>query len=89
MAKAKITDPVEQVIARALAYKGIEFVHDSQENTRNLDFYLPVHDVYIECKRFHSQRLNEQMSRANNVIAIQGMKAAVLFAKMLEEKTNE
>jgi len=79
MPPANITDPVEIVIANALSSRGIDFIHDSQGGTRNLDFYLPDSGVYIECKRFHSDRITEQMVRVDNIIAIQGMAAAEFF----------
>ena len=34
-------------------------------------------------KQFHSDRIAEQMSRAPDVIAIQGRRSAVLFAEIL------
>jgi len=70
-------DPVEILIANGLDKAGIEYVSPCK-NTR-LDFYIPDHDIYIECKRFHSDRISEQMSRVENVIAIQGMEAAEFF----------
>ena len=73
-----IADPVELVIATALNAKGIKYQHEA---ANGLDFYLPDADVYIECKRFHSDRIGEQMKRAENVIVIQGMTAAQFFAK--------
>lgn len=85
MTKARITDPVEQVIAEALRDNSIEFLHDSQGGTMNLDFYLPDQGIYIECKRFHSQRIDEQMSRVKNIIAIQGMAAAEFFSQHFGE----
>lgn len=81
MSEARITDPVERVIAEALLDEGIDFIHDSQGGTNSLDFFLPNHGVYIECKRFHSPRIDEQMSRVENIIAIQGMAAAEFFSQ--------
>lgn len=77
-----IADPVERIVATGLAERGIQFVHEPDDT--NLDFYLPKYGVYIECKRFHSERSNEQLSRAANVILIQGYEAAHCFANMLK-----
>lgn len=85
MTKARITDPVEQIIAETLRDNSIEFIHDSQGGTNGLDFYLPNYDTYIECKRFHSQRIADQMARVESVIAIQGMAAANFFSQHFGE----
>jgi hypothetical protein len=55
--------------------------HDHESG---LDFYLPDFDVYVEIKQFHSNRIAEQMSRRDNVIAIQGRKAMDCFEKMMK-----
>jgi len=85
MNRTRITDPVEKVIAGALCANDIEFIHDSQGGTNGLGFYLPDSGVYIECKRFHSARIDEQMSRVKNIIAIQGMEAAWFFSQHFGE----
>lgn len=79
-----ITDPVEKIIAEALTAKGIQFIHDGhgEITEKNLDFYLPDYDVYIECKQFHTDRSSEQLKRHPNVILIQGMEAAKFFSIM-------
>lgn len=91
MAKVRtnLNDPIERMIAEALEESGIEFKSNPENN---LDFELPRHPlfsespitpVYIECKQFHSNRIAEQCSRAENVIVIQGAEAAKLFASLL------
>jgi hypothetical protein len=78
-------DPIEQIMADALAAAGIRFIHDSDDKkaTKALDFLLPDLGIFIEVKQFHSDRIAEQMSRAENVIAIQGRRAAEAFAEIL------
>lgn len=76
-------DPMEKIVREALDAANIFFVEEEDERALGLDFYLPIVDVHIEVKQFHSERISEQMSRAPNVIAIQGIEAARLFAKML------
>lgn len=71
-----ITDPMERIIADALDAAGEPY----QVNALGLDFYLPCQDVYIEVKRMHSDRIADQMSRAPNVIAVQGEQAVRLLA---------
>jgi hypothetical protein len=75
-----ITDPVEALIAEALSRSGAEFIHN---DASGLDFYLPKHHIYIECKQFHSERIVEQTRRVKNVIVIQGMLAAQVFAELI------
>jgi hypothetical protein len=79
-----ITDPVERVIADALTAAGVAYV--SSGDHKALDFYLPASDVYIECKRMHSPRIADQMSRHDNVIAVQGMASAKWLAAMIRPK---
>ena len=78
-----MADPMEKIVREALDAANIFFVEEEDERALGLDFYLPIVGVHIEVKQFHSERISEQMSRAPNVIAIQGIEAARLFAKML------
>lgn len=78
-----MSDPVEDIIRSALTDAGIEFVDERDARTLGLDFYLPKEGVRIEVKQFHSDRISEQMSRAPNVIAIQGITSALLFASFV------
>lgn len=79
-----ITDPIEKIVADALDRAGIQYACGGDEpNCNGLDFYLKGRDTFIECKAYHTPRITEQMSRASNVIAIQGRKAAEVFAEIL------
>lgn len=71
-----IPDPVEKIIADALDKAGIGYRRD---DALGLDFAL-AGDIYIEVKAYYSPRVTEQMSRAQSVIAIQGIEAAKWFA---------
>lgn len=83
---AEIRDPMEQLIEGALYGTGVEFLTEfDDENTANLDFYLPEHGVHIEVKRFHTPRVTAQMSRAENVIFAQGEKAVMLLSKLIQK----
>lgn len=75
----------EEVVRKALYTSGLGFVTQEDHRAKGLDFYLPIFDIHIEVKRFHSDRISEQMSRSENVIAIQGLEAANFFAKILKE----
>ena len=87
MKPRKIRDPVEKIVAQALEDAGIEFVHESENpHTGVLDFYLSEHDVYLEVKAFHTPRIADQMSRHEQVIAVQGYGAAYALAAMLSCK---
>lgn len=76
-------DPMEQAVRAALKDAGIKFVEAPDPRALNLDFFLIQENIHVEVKQFHSDRIAEQMSRAPNVIAIQGMDAARLVAKLL------
>ncbi len=67
----RLPDPFEEAMAAALVAAGIRYQRD-EDARPHLDFYLPDFDVYIEVKQFHSARTAGQMSRAPNVIAVQG-----------------
>lgn len=80
------SDPMERTIADALDAAGLAYVTDEGGgNPSGLDFRLQ-NGVEIEVKRFHSPRIAEQMSRAENVIAIQGAEATRFFAALLHRK---
>jgi transcriptional regulator with XRE-family HTH domain len=74
-------DPMERIVEQALIDAHVAYLPDQDgKSPSNLDFYLPDHDVHIEVKRFHSERIGAQMARAENVIAAQGKKAVELLA---------
>lgn len=84
-----MTDPMEQIIADALDAAGIQYTSDfNGGNPARPDFYLPEVDVYIEVKRFHSPRIADQMSRAPNVIAVQGKLAVEWLAAMISARLS-
>jgi len=75
---------MEDRTERWLIAAGIRYRRDDQTtNGTQLDFYLPDFDIYIEVKRFHTNRIAEQMSRGKNVIAIQGMDSLLLLEHLL------
>lgn len=80
--KETLTDPMERIIADALDAANIRY-KTGHGGHAPLDFYLIDFDVHIEVKQFHSNRIAEQMSRAPNVIAIQGRAAAEWFARRI------
>jgi len=77
------TDPIELIIASALDVADVSYDHETSGKTNGLDFYIEEFDTYIECKQFHTPRISDQMKRADNIIAIQGRKAAIAFAQLL------
>lgn len=79
-------DPMEQIIAEALRSSGTPFVTDQGgANPAGLDFFLPDENLHIEVKRFHSHRIAEQMSRVDNVVAVQGEHAVRWLATRLAQ----
>lgn len=84
-----ITDPVELLLAEQLSNLGIPFVHESQRPGQRLDFYLPDQNIFIECKRFHTPRTNDQIMDLTNVVLIQGMEAVVGFCNLLQHRRKD
>lgn len=79
-------DPMERIVSDALKAAQYRFVSDfGGGNPSNLDFRLIDSGVEIEIKRFHTSRISEQMSRAENVIAVQGEAAVRLFASLIRQ----
>ena len=77
-------DPLEAMIAAALDEAGIAYVRDrAGANPSGLDFRLTDLGIEIEVKRFHSDRIAEQMARAPNVIALQGEASVRWFCELV------
>lgn len=76
-------DPMEGMIRGALKRAAIRYVEGDRNDAR-LDFFLPDHGIYIEVKQFHSDRIGEQMSRAPNVIAVQGRQAVEWLVALID-----
>jgi len=75
----------ERVVAHALDLAGVEFTGENREDQyeRNLDFYLPDYNTYIEVKSGYSKRSRAQLKSQKNVILIQGLQAAETFARLI------
>ena len=76
-------DDLEKTVADTLDEVGIEYVHESEDKEQCLDFYLPFFDVYLEIKKFHADRISNQMKSRDNVIAIQGAASVTLLKTIL------
>lgn len=78
-----VADPMETIVAAALDAAGLDYIRDlGGGNPSGLDFKL-ANGIEIEVKRFHSPRIADQMSRADNVIAVQGKEAVDFFASLI------
>ena len=79
------TDPMDKLVFTALLYGGYTF-RWGENTVSKLDFEVdtPEGVVAIEVKQFHSDRIAKQMSRAENVIAVQGKRAVHMLAGLLE-----
>jgi hypothetical protein len=83
MRNIQYADHLEKKITEALNKANIEFTHESENKEQILDFYLPLFDVFIEVKQFHTDRISRQMSLKDNVIAVQGKKSVDLLVSIL------
>jgi hypothetical protein len=84
----RVIDPVERIIADALDAAGLAYTR-GPETPAGLDFHLPLFDLHIECKQFHSPRIAGQMARAGNVVAVQGIGAAHVLASWISGRAPE
>lgn len=80
----RTTDPLENIIAHALDAAGIEYVTEAEGNPHRLDFFLPKHNLCIEVKAAHSERISQQAARHPNVIIVQGEQSALFLAQALK-----
>lgn len=77
-------DPMERLIEEALLDAGVPFTREGQPGHQHaLDFYLPDSGVFIEVKRFHTDRVGAQMARVPNVIVAQGKPAVEALAAVI------
>lgn len=79
--KIHYSDYLEETIGDLLTKYNIRFIHESQGAA--LDFYLPDHDIHIEVKQFHADRVLKQLAAQDNVILIQGRKSIEFLKTML------
>lgn len=82
----KITDPLELRIMEILNIKSIKFIHESYSNGINqrLDFYLPDYDIFIEVKKYHTERVLKQLESQDNIILVQGEKSVKFLEQILK-----
>src|SRR5690606_39019051 len=79
MGKIHYSDELERYIGESLIKNKILF----EKEKLGLDFYLTDYDVFIEVKKFHTDRVNNQLQRYDNIILIQGRKSVDTFIKLL------
>lgn len=84
-------DPLEAYLAQGLSLRRVRYLTEeeikSDEILRKvlppLDFYLPDHNVFIEVKAAHTDRVAKQMTYHPNVIVIQGYTAMETFLALI------
>ena len=79
-------DPLEREVEDALIASGLQYLRGDQQVdvTKRLDFYIVPWRVHVEVKQMHTARVAEQMSRAPDVIVLQGWASVRLFCKLLK-----
>lgn len=91
----KISKPIhyscdlEVRVGEALSNAGIKFIHESQGLDIPLDFYLPEYKVYIEVKKFHSDRTCKQLQQSDNIVLIQGRQSILFLEFILNSIMND
>lgn len=79
----RITDPIERTIADALLGANVPFTSE-KGGTHRLDFGLGD-GVFVEVKQFYTPRADSALQKNENVILIQGRRAAEKFASLLRQ----
>jgi hypothetical protein len=82
MTEIHFADNLEREISKLLDTMKINYIHESMNNGSSLDFYLSDFNVYIEVKRFHTERSLRQLASRDNIILVQG-KGSVEFLKSI------
>lgn len=85
MRKIHFADDLEERICKLLNFMNVDFIHESENKEQGLDFYLPEHDVYIEVKKFNTDRVNNQLKSKDNIILLQGKKTIKFLEDMVYE----
>jgi hypothetical protein len=85
MRKIHFADDLEERISKLLNFMNVEFTHESENKEQVLNFYLPQHDIYIEVKKFHTDKVNNQLKLKDNVILFQGIKTIKFLEDMVYE----
>lgn len=73
--KIHYSDDLEQRVGELLKKVGIKAIHESINKESALDFYLPDYEIYIEIKKYHSDRVINQLKSRDNIILVQGRKS--------------
>lgn len=81
-----LKDPVEKEMQELLDFLGIPYRLGSEGGKHQLDF--DCGKVFIEVKQFHTPRVSEQMARAPNVIAFQGIESIRFLRRYIEAKVH-
>lgn len=89
MTHSKADTPEEKLIAEGLTNAGIAF----ERGVKNLDFYLPKYDVYIESKGSgckpdtqSGQRVLNQLVRDENIILVKGYEGTKSFLRLISSE---
>lgn len=78
---AKITDPIEKIVAEGLVTSGLHFTSEKSGEHR-LDFGVG-NGVFIEVKQFYTARADLALQKNENIIIVQGRRAAEWLRKAL------
>lgn len=80
--------PLERKFAELLQHFGVEYTRPERDSAdpTNLDFYIPALKLYVEIKRFHTDRINHQLSKVPlgyDVMVLQGNTSVDAFRGLL------
>ena len=82
--KEAMEDQVEKIIYEGLDKRRIEYSRNKVTGGREIDFYLPEFDLWIEVCQFYTPRKIKQLENIPNIILIQGRHAASLFISLIK-----
>ena len=86
MRHINFADDLERMVGEALYEAGIEFAHESEGVF--LDFWIPKWRAYIEVKKFHTDRISNQLTRHSDVILLMGRQSVIQFCNLIKQSNG-
>jgi len=82
----RTNDPMERLVEQALIDAGLRYRREGDPlHHQTIDYLLLDHDVHIEVKLMHTDRVSRQMASVPNIIVAQGEPAIRLLARAIRD----